>query len=196
MTEGKKSEPNYLKALCKHFELATADVKIFHPEGTDPITLTTKAIKLRNERKRLAKQGNGVAYDEVWVVFDLEKPHDQRRKLAVTAKTIKDVEGIKFAISDPCFEYWLLLHEEDTTAPLTNCDAATRRLKAFWPSYAKDWIIPPEFLKKLPDAIVRAKRCREYHLTAGGDGNPATGVDLLTRSLNEATRKHLQFLLA
>jgi len=39
VTEGKKTEPNYLKALRKRFQLAAADIEIVHPDGTDPITL-------------------------------------------------------------------------------------------------------------------------------------------------------------
>lgn len=195
VTEGKNTEPNYLKAIRDRFQLAIENVEIHHPNGTDPITLTNKAIELRDERKKLAKKGNGVAYDEVWVVFDLEKPNDERRKQAVKAMSIKDVNDIKFAISDPCFEYWLLLHEEFTTAQLADCSAVTARLTGSLPEYNKgSWIPPVEFLNKLPAAVTHAVRCREYHKDTGGDGNPSTDMDLLARSLNDATREHLQLL--
>ena len=195
VTEGKKTEPNYLITLRDQLQLAAADVKILHPDGTDPLTLTKKAIELRDERKKQAKKGNGVAYDEVWVVFDLEKPHDLRRKLAKDARNLKRVADIKFAISDPCFEYWLLLHEEYTTAPFVDCNTVETRLKDYWRDYAKGLAPTTEFLKKLPAAVTHAQRCREHHQTAGGDGNPTTDVDRLARSLNEATRPYLQINL-
>jgi hypothetical protein len=195
VTEGKNTEPNYLKALRDRFQLAVENVEIHHPNGTDPITLTTKAIELRDERKKQAKKGNGVAYDEVWVVFDLEKPNDVRHKQALQAKAIKEANNIRFAISDPCFEYWLLLHETYTTAQLADCGAAMTRFEAIWPDYSKgSWIPPLEFLNKLPDAVTHSERCREYHKNTDGDGNPSTDMDWLTRSLNDATREHLRLL--
>jgi DNA-binding transcriptional ArsR family regulator len=39
------------------------------------------------------------------------------------------LQEIKFAVSDPAFEYWLLLHEHYTTAPFSDCDALVSRLK-------------------------------------------------------------------
>ena len=166
-----------------------------HPEGTDPITLTRKAIDLRDSRKKDAKKGFTIAYDEVWVVFDLEKTHDERRKLAVQAMAMKEAVGIQFAVSDPCFEFWLLLHDEFTTSPFPDCDAVIKRLEKHWPAYSKGMAPSQPFLEKLPVAVTNAQRCREHHNTSGGDGNPSTQIDVLAKSLNSATRGHLQFPL-
>jgi hypothetical protein len=195
VTEGGKTEPNYLKKVRDRLQLAVADVDIVHPEGTDPLTLTRRAITLRDDRKRDAKRGSKIPYDEVWVVLDLEKPHDERRRLVDHAKKLKGAKGIRFADSDPCFEYWLLLHEEYTTAPFTDCDEVIIKLKRHWSNYSKGQTPSPEFLERIPAAVVHAKRCREHHRTSGGDGNPSTRVDILIRNLNTATRAHLQFQL-
>jgi alcohol dehydrogenase class IV len=70
VTEGEKTEPNYFRALKKHLQLSNADVEVFHPPATDPISLTDEAIKLCNERARKAKKDSwSVEYDEVWVVY-------------------------------------------------------------------------------------------------------------------------------
>jgi RloB-like protein len=151
VTEGLKTEPNYLELLRKRLHLAAADVEIVHPNGTDPVTLTERAIKLRDLRRKQARRNLAIEYDEVWVVFDLEKPRDQRRQLAVRAQTLKGVRGIKFAASDPAFEYWLLLHEHYTTAPFSDCDALISRLKQFWTNYDKGRSPSPEFLEKNSD---------------------------------------------
>ncbi|MFZ1978131.1 MAG: RloB family protein [Bacteroidota bacterium] len=194
VTEGEKTEPNYFKALRERLQLKATNVVLIHPKGTDPITLVKNAIELRSERKKESKKGSGVAYDEVWIIFDLEKPHDARRKLAKEAKELKEAKGIKFGDSDPCFEFWLLLHEEFTTAQFVDCDAVIVRLKNHIPDYSKGWTPSSEYLKKLPDAIERAQRCRKHHFDTNGDGNPSTEVDKLVSNLNQATRPHLRLV--
>lgn len=193
MTEGKKTEPNYLKALRKRFQLAATDIEIIHPDGTDPVTLTNRAIELRDQRKKMAHR-EAIPYDEVWVVFDLEKTHDERRAQAITAMSIPKAKGIRFAASDPAFEYWLLLHEEYTTATFADCDAVTARLKSCWPDYKKGSTPSANFLEKVPTAVKNAKQVRTDNEKSGRT-NPATDVDLLVCSMNEATRSHLQYKL-
>ena len=196
VTEGEKTEPNYLTTLRDRLQLNVVEVEIVHPNGTDPITLTQKAIALRAARKKAARNGFQIPYDEVWVVFDLEKPHDERRKLAEQAISMKEAVGIRFAVSDPCFEFWLLLHGEYTTSPFVGCEPVVKRLKKHWDSYAKGQKPVKEFLEKIPTAVANAQGCRQHHQDCAGNGNPSTRVDLLVRSLNSATRSHLQFLLA
>jgi hypothetical protein len=62
--------------------------------------------------------------DECWCVFDVEWPqnHPHLREAVQLAKD----NGIRLAVSNPCFELWLILHFEDQTAHL-NTDQAERR---------------------------------------------------------------------
>jgi hypothetical protein len=193
VTEGEKTEPNYFAALRSRLNLRAADVEIVHPPGTDPVTLTKKAIELRDERKEQSEKSFVVEYDEVWVLFDLEKFHDGRRAHAKTAMKLKEAKGIRFAFSDPCFEYWLLLHEEFTTALMPDASHAIKRLKKHWHNYTKGCSPSEEFLEKIPVAVTRAARCRKHHQTSGGDGNPSTHVDMLVRQLNLAAHTFSQF---
>ncbi len=196
VTEGEKTEPTYLRALCRALRLDVDKVSIDHPEGTDPKTLVREAIALRDQRKKEAKAGRVVAYDEVWVVFDLEGLHDERRRLAREAKEIKGASGIRFAESDPCFEYWLLLHETYTTRPFRDCPEVVKQLKSKpLPTYSKGEPLPAGFLDKTPTAVDHAKQCRIHHKSCEGDGNPSTAMDKLVRKLNEATRLHFRFPL-
>jgi len=195
VTEGETTEPNYFAALSERLKLTSVDVEIVHPEGTDPVTLTERAIELRDKRKKAAKRGNCVAYDEVWVVFDLEKTHDIRREQAKKAMQLKGVAGISFARSDPSFEYWLILHFEGTTTPLEDSRAAESRLRKHWPQYEKCCAPKSEILDRTPDAVKNAKQCRIYHERAGGDGNPFTEIDRVVCELNSATRSHNRFPL-
>ena len=191
VTEGEKTEPNYLNSLRNRLQLSVADVEIVHPEGTDPITLTLRAIELRDQRKERARKGGAVEYDEVWVVFDMEKTHDERRKLAHEAKQLRGVEKIQFAISDPSFEYWLLLHWEYTTAPFRDCTSVIKKLKKYWPNYSKGISPTCSLVEKMLVAARHSQQCRKHHESAKSH-NPQTNVDILALKMNAATRPHLQ----
>jgi len=194
VTEGKDTEVNYFEALRNQLKLSATDLEVIHPEGTDPITLTKKAIKLRDARKKADPEKS---YDEVWVVFDLEKQHDERRSQARDARNIRGARGIKFSESDPSFEYWRLLHEKDayTTKFFPDCTAVYKELIKHCPTYSKSEHPSSETLSKIPLAVKNALKSRKYHQHSGGNGNPSTNVDLLVRSMNGATRKNLQFTL-
>lgn len=190
VTEGEKTEPNYFRSLLKRLQLVSPNFTIIHPEATDPVSLTQAAIALCEERRKLSKKNNVVAYDEVWIVFDLEGPHNQRQKLAQQARMITGAENFHFASSNPCFEFWLLLHSEYTTAPFIDCDSIIKRLKKHWVDYVKGVAPSLEIHSKLSEAIARAERCRQHHEVSKGDGNPSTCVDLLVRNLNNEARPH------
>lgn len=194
VTEGKDTEVNYFEALRNQLKLSATDLEVIHPEGTDPITLTKKAIKLRDARKKADPEKS---YDEIWIVFDLEKQHDERRSQARDARNIRGARGIKFSESDPSFEYWRLLHEKNgyTTKFFPDCDSVQKELKKHCPAYSKSEIPNTATLNQIPTAVKGAQKCRKYHEDSGGNSNPSTNVDLLVRSMNSATRKHLQFKL-
>jgi len=102
------------------------------------------------------------------------------------------------APSEPCFEFWLLLHEASayTTAQMAKCADVIPHLKsAFgWKSYSKN---KAEALKQLPDLVTKprikaaersAAQVRMHHHTCGTafPANPSTDVDLLIHAINEA----------
>ncbi len=194
VTEGENTEVNYFKALRNLLKFSSTDIKVIHPEGTDPITLTQSAINLRNARKKADPEN---PFNEVWGVFDLEKQHDERRTQAKKAREISGAKGIKFIESDPSFEYWRLLHEKNgyTTKFFPDCDSIQKELKKYCPDYTKSEAPSTTTLNKIPTAVKRAKQCRKHHEDSGGNGNPSTNVNLLVRSMNGATRKNLQFTL-
>ena len=192
VTEGKKTEPNYLHAIRERLKLSATDVEIVHPPGTDPLTLTLRAKELKEKRKIESKRGTSILYDEVWVVLDLEHVHSPRRKQAREAIETGQKANISFAISDPCFEFWMLLHHEYTTSPFRDCDEVVTRIRKRDRTYTKGVDIPPGLLDLVAKAARHAERCRAHHVDSGGDGNPSTQFDILIRNLNQATRPHLQ----
>ncbi len=193
VTEGAKTERNYFEALRDRLRISTFDLSIVHPPATDPLSLCRHAVEMRDRKATTAKGGSGVPYDEVWVVFDLERTHDERRRLAADAIALGKSQNILFAASNPCFEFWLLLHEEYTTAPFRDCGEAGTRLKRHWRDYTKGAKPSQEFIGKVAAAVQRSGQCRSHHAKSRGDGNPSTDVDLLAKALNAATRPHFQF---
>jgi aminoglycoside phosphotransferase len=119
--EGAATEPQYFKGLIEEWKLKTSvDIEVVGA-GKQHITLVRRAIQLRDEREqadRKAKRAGQLAkpaYDEVWCVFDAEG--DEAREAIARAVAMANDEGFKLAISNPAFEYWLLLHFEPTTRP-------------------------------------------------------------------------------
>lgn len=81
--------------------------------------------------------------------------------------------GINLAISNPCFEYWLLLHFESCRAPLLDYIDVARRLKKHLPDYDKAALQFRHFEAGVETAIANARSD-----TTGDEHtrNPSTGV--------------------
>ncbi len=92
--------------------------------------------------------------DEAWLVVD----KDQWTEVQLTQlyQWSLQQENYGFALSNPKFEYWLLLHFEDGTGVTTSRDC-TDRLKRWIPEYDKG--IDPRKISgaQIDDAIGRAK---------------------------------------
>lgn len=102
-TEGRSSEPDYVNALRKLPQVArnvALTVEIF-PEHGVPLTLVRHAVEHIGDAE----------IDECWCVFDVEWPlnHPNLR----SAVQMAQANGISLAVSNPCFELWLVLHHQD-----------------------------------------------------------------------------------
>lgn len=173
-TEGEKTEPAYLRALARLLDdnvVLTVDSR----HGLDPLDLVHNAVGSRGGREA----------DELWCVFDVEYPQPHER--LQEACQLADAKGIKLAISNPCFELWLILHFEDRTAFLDSATAEhrSRELDGRKGKHIDGQIYMPH----LPDAIQRAEKLRLRHL---GDGspfpqdNPSSGMPGLISALGLA----------
>jgi hypothetical protein len=114
-------------------------------------------------------------YDHVWCVFDVdEHPH------IPDAKQQARDNGIELAISNPCFELWLLLHFQDQRSCIDR-SALHHECVKHLPEYEKR--IP--FAKVHPnyqEAVRRAHALRAWQESRGcaEDTNPWTVVHELT----------------
>ncbi|MGW6195905.1 RloB family protein [Kribbella sp. NPDC055110] len=119
--EGEASEPDYLNALKRLPEIRsnTAISLVIDPTPGLPLDLVQKAVQRRRRDAEI---------DECWCVFDVEWP--QHHPHLERALRIAAAEGVRVAISNPCFELWLILHFQDQAAFLHTHGAETisRRL--------------------------------------------------------------------
>ncbi len=102
--------------------------------------------------------------DEAWIVVDKDDwTEDQLRELLQWAKKS---ENHGFALSNPNFEYWLLLHFEDGKG-IANSQECLTRLKRHLLNYKKDIDSKKITLELIAKAVARAKQrdtSRSYDL--------------------------------
>ena len=199
VTEGKNTEPVYFKEIRKFFSSNVIELVTSGEGKGDPEQLTEAAIRIRNERKRKAKNkklriNQLEDFDEVWIVFDTDVLTPEKRNSGIQYAESKN---IKVAYSEPCFEYWLLLHSEKgyTTANMKKCaDVIPHLKKAYgWSSYQKnkdqtEKLVAPLVTKtNIERAINASKRVRDHHKKVGNTfpTNPSTDIDLLIKSIND-----------
>lgn len=118
--EGEKTEPNYLKGYIERKFSENNRLKVIDIEPTKkntPKQLVDVAVKA----KSLAKEQ--LLLDDVfWVVYDREAIHKYTDALHSDALTKADKNGVFVALSNVCFEIWLLFHFSDSTTAYTNYD--------------------------------------------------------------------------
>ncbi|GAB2820391.1 RloB family protein [Lentzea nigeriaca] len=129
-----------------------------------PAQLVRHAVKLRE------KDRDG--FDEYWCVVDVDD-FDIDEAVAVAVAT-----GISLAVSNPCFEVWLILHFADCTAGIASPMAAAEKLRRHLPRYSKGVLDFALFAERVDKAVARAK--------ALGPGNPSSDMWRLV----EVVRKH------
>lgn len=174
--EGTKTEPGYFWGFRQLYRLVV-DLEL--SSGGVPKTLVDRAAEMKKNAERASKAARDVnlRYDDVWCVFDIDDhPHiDDARQQA------RD-NGIKLAVSNPCFELWVLLYFQDQRAHISRVKlkAACRK---YLPNYEKD--IPIEKLSPLYDrAASRANSLDRWQQEQGRrDANPSTGVYKLTQAI-------------
>ena len=107
LTEGEITEPEYLTAWTRynrrHVRLDISD------RGMTPKTLVSRARE--HVRKNRPMKRRAPDYDEIWCVFDIDEHPDVPQAIEEARQG-----GIEIAVSNPCFELWLVLHAQAQTA--------------------------------------------------------------------------------
>jgi hypothetical protein len=173
--EGESTEPEYFDGFWR--AARNPRVRIFIPaQHGVPKTLVEVAKQLKKDAQDDAKKQNdeNLAFDSIWCVCDVdEHPH------LPDAKQMARDNEIHLAISNPCFELWLLLHFRESPG-MQHRDKVRAMLRGYVPEYDKH-VEYKTYAAGYPQAVIRARRLYETAESAADSGrNPTTGVYRLT----------------
>ncbi|HKI17905.1 MAG TPA: RloB family protein [Isosphaeraceae bacterium] len=160
--EDGKSAPSYFEALKKHFNLSATSVKVAGSDGnSQPIQVVQRAVELKTSA---ASTDSGTEpFAQVWCVID----GDYGEKIK-NARAKATARGVKLAISTKCFEYWVLLHFEESDTASIDCDALVSSLKRkHLPKYEKGKCKFDDIVKDVRNACKRAEKLRQPGIARG-----------------------------
>ena len=179
--EGKETETKYFK----HFRSRNCLVDIV------PISSKHKAAEhLVKHAKSLLSQSDYFPKDgdRLWCVFDCD---DNTNEELTNAVAYAEKHGYKIAYSNPCFEYWYLIHFVKQNSYLNGADEVLRLLqsKGRLEKYEKSLDVFEDLLPHQSEAVLRAKeRLAQLHrdnvVILSRDSNPVTTVHELVEFLN------------
>ena len=169
--EGRNTEPAYFSAIKKKWTGALLEIKI-HRGVWVPITIAQQATKFakveglaRNIRRR---RNSFEEKDQVWAVFDRDE-HERYEEAVLSC----EANGIGVARSNPCFEVWLVLHEQDYDRP-DDRHQVQNELQGLRPEYEQGGAKLPnceEMVDRVKDAEERGEAlCRRRE----DEGDPRT----------------------
>jgi hypothetical protein len=175
--EGERTEPEYLDALKRQplvRDVAAVDLRVETGHGGSvPRTLVAMATDARN--RAIEEEAE---IDEFWCVFDVEWPTNHPGLIEAVQQA--RANGIQLAVSNPCFELWLILHFRDHTAWLENNQA--RRLRRELDGSTDKGIDASRYMPLTAEAARRAARLDRRHLEDGTvfpQDNPSSGMHRL-----------------
>jgi hypothetical protein len=145
--EGIKTEPIYFSVFTDDKYIVQVSCLKGRSNSSPPQVLKRMTDHILSEGLKSS--------DEAWLVVDKDQWTDEQ--LAQLHQWASQQDNYGFALSNPKFEYWLLLHFEDGTGigSSRNC---TERLKRWIPNYDKGFDTRKITQSGIEDAIRRAKK--------------------------------------
>lgn len=156
--EGSNTEPEYfetIKEKLSEYISVLLEIKIVPKEAgaSEP-----KDVICNLDEYIIEKYDYKSDYDEMWVIWDREKVEDRKKAIIEMLPVCKE-KNYNIAMTNPLFEFWLLLHIVD----ITEYDYNTL--------YENDWVsvaknkryIEKELLTKLYDIGKYSKKKGEFN---------------------------------
>ncbi|MBF0245692.1 MAG: RloB domain-containing protein [Planctomycetes bacterium] len=144
--EGVKTEPHYFAIFNDQHSVIRVNCLKGNHDSSPLQVLKRMEDHLKQEALR--------ASDEAWLVVDKDQWTDEQ--LAQLHAWSLGHDNYGFALSNPKFEYWLLLHFEDGTA-IGSSRECSDRLKRHAPDYDKGIDVRKITRDRIDDAICRAR---------------------------------------
>ncbi|MBI5138011.1 MAG: RloB domain-containing protein [Nitrospirae bacterium] len=179
--EDGKSSATYFKEIRASQRIQTLNMKVIGA-GCDPKRLVETAVE------EFRKHPD---YDYVLCVFDRDSHNHYQNAVASIQQTPLTMKcGRKSAgqadfraiTSEPCFEFWLLLHFTDHTAPIAPSggrsigEQTEHLLKQHWPAYHKGSAGIFQHLENRRAAAGQLAAAGLLRASANGTSNPHTHV--------------------
>lgn len=124
VSNGKVTETEYFNFLINEMDVR-GSVRYRHNDG-DPLKVAKQVSRELESDKKAGKAGEIEELSSAWIVVD----SDEFRNLAAAEREAR-VKGVKLAISNPCFEVWLIDHVSpcpETFASTPQCEKRARDL--------------------------------------------------------------------
>lgn len=179
--EGQKTEFNYFADMKRDGAVVHRDwaVIVKRASGGSALEVVRKAVNEKND-----KMAPEDYYDEVWCVLDVED-HTHEAALA-DARKLASENNIELALSNPCFEVWLLAHFARVTRPFNSRDIEKELGKKLRKKYDKTATgVYAQVSDLTVTAIKNARKGREHHDGDIADCNSATEVYKLVERLRD-----------
>ena len=192
---GKRKRNSVIYLICEGSETEIRYFKKFRKRGCNidiiPISSQYKAAD-KLVQKAKSTMGFNPYYPEdgdmIWCVFDRD---DNTNQMLISAKELAIKEGYKIAFSNPSFEIWFLLHFQNQTSEMENCDAVIRTLvnKGYLKDYKKNQdfydILEPFQKQAIENSKKRIEKLEKNHIEIiSRQSNPITTVSKLVEILN------------
>lgn len=179
--EGERTEPEYLNTLKRQpsvRDIAAVDLRVETGQG-GPVPRTLVAMATAARSRAIDEDAE---IDEFWCVFDVEWPRNHPGLEEAVKEALAN--GIHLAISNPCFELWLILHFQDHSAWLDNNQA--RRLRRQLDGSSDKGVQAARYMPLTADAARRAAQLDRRHQRDGSafpHDNPSSGMHRLLAAL-------------
>ncbi|ACV26041.1 RloB family protein [Kangiella koreensis] len=185
VVEGEKTEKDYLNALIDKYKINTANFEVVG-KGEGPMSIVSTAVQKYDQAYASPNR-----FDQVFCVFDRDSFGDFNDAVDLCASKNSDVinnmvdsgekpeegrEYFKAITSNPCFEYWVLLHLNYTdkgysaTGNRSICGKVVDDIKALIGTYEKGSITNLDFLFEddcIAAAIKNSERALSQTLESG-----------------------------
>lgn len=187
--EGKRTEPDYFRALVNSLSPKSTVNLNFPYTGAVPHTIAKKAVefqKSNSQSKRRARSSN--KNDQVWAVFD----RDEHPNFDEAVRLCRE-NGVLIGRSNPCFEVWLILHlgeygTKDNSQKVKKRYRQLLKIKTNWEKLNHNH----KFLESVKAAESRAIKQMELRRQEGDEFEiPSTTIGQLTVAIRETHEHYL-----
>lgn len=170
-TEGAKTEPEYFSTL--NARNVAVHIKCLKKKSDSSPDKVLRKIKTYIHQENLKES------DEAWVVVDRDRWEAAR--LDELFEWSQEKHNFGLGLSNPNFEYWLLLHFEDGKSVFSS-NECKERLQRYLPRYDKGINASKISTDSIHEAIRRARQY-DNHMTTTWPHNKGTTVYKLVQNI-------------